>query len=275
VRPNTFRAVLAMRPSPDWRSLAQDYRAGLAIERARFLPDGLALGFPDDLGELIDLWNRSFALDFFTCRLTMTQIAARQLDRVAGARRLGVATLAAADVDLARDLVFFHDDDDWFAPELAEAVAALAATDFDVVVFPLVRLWKETHTFVRPAPTPPAIAGRAGGFGFRYQSNNYGVAARRLDDDARKGMREHMRASTYAQERGFRDLYINRTLGVTAKTPCSASMLAQLKLSADPRAGVLQYVEAIRTLALPDALSWLRPGVAEIADLFARAAAQG
>ncbi len=71
---------------------------------------------------------------------------------------------------------------------------------------------------------------------------------------------------------GFTDVHINRTLGVTAKTPCSASQLLEFcRPEANPHASARRYIESIEGLAIPQALSWLRKGVRDIADLFTRA----
>lgn len=270
--PSRFRALLVMRRSPDWRSLAADHRAKVAIDPNRFLPDPSAPGFPANLSELIDIWNHTFAIDYFTCRAVLKEIAGRNLDLVTGATRREIATFQAGELDLSRYIVFFHDDDDWFAPDMALAVSEIPPSAFDVCVFPLVRLWTDTVTFVRAATGAPAIVGRPSAFGYRYHSNNYGVVGGRLDDETACEMREHMPASTYAERRGFTDFYVNRTLGVTAKTPCSASQLNELRRrKADPHAYVRRYVESIEGLVIPEPLSWLRAGVRDIAELFARA----
>ncbi|MGO8738738.1 hypothetical protein [Rhodoblastus sp.] len=270
------RLILVTRQSPDWAALAADYRAGRAIDRARFRPDPSVPGFPDDLFALIDLWNERFAVDFFTCRARLKQIADMMLARIPLVRRVDFQAFREQGPGEGDALVFFHDDDDWFSPALSAQAQTLPLDRMDVVVFPLVRLWILTVTFVHPGFPVRDVVGRPSRFAFRYHTNNYGVSARVCQGDVIDGMREHIPASAFAESRNFRDFYINAPLGCTIKTPCSASMMAELKKPENEgRQLVVRFIDAMEALTIPPEAEWIRDGLNLTLDLFRDAAGRG
>ena len=270
------RLVLVTRQSPDWAALAADFRAGREIERARFRPDPGVPGFPEDLFALIDLWNERFTVDFFTCRARLKQIADTMLARIPLARRIDFEAFRDRGPGEGDALVFFHDDDDWFSPALSALAQKLPLDRMDVVVFPLVRLWVETVTFVHPGFPIGNVVGRPARFAFRYHTNNYGVNARACRGDAVDGMREHIAASSFAETRDLHDLYVNAPLGCTIKTPCSASMIAELKTPGNEgRQLVVRFIAAMEALKIPPEAEWIRDGLDLALDLFRDAAGHG
>ena len=270
------RLILVTRQSPDWAALAADHRAGREIDRARFRPDPGVPGFPHDLFSLIDLWNERFALDFFTCRARLKEIADMMLARLPLARRIDFPAFRKQGPGEGDALVFFHDDDDWFSPELSALAQKLPFEQMDVMVFPLVRLWVETVTFARPGFLIRNAVGRPVRFAFRYHTNNYGVNARACHGDVIDGMKEHIAASSFAQSRNFRDLYVNAPLGCTIKTPCSASMMAELKKPGNEgRQLVRHFINAMEAVQIPPGAHWIRDGLDLALDLFRDAAGCG
>ncbi len=73
--------------------------------------------------------------------------------------------------------VYFHDDDDFFAPGLA-ALARRAGGTADAIVTPLFRVGTPTFTFVRDPYGSDIFWGPRGRPGFRFQTNNYGINGR-------------------------------------------------------------------------------------------------
>jgi hypothetical protein len=268
---HTRRLVLVTRQSPDWAALAADFRAGREIDPERFQPEPTVPGFPKDLFALIDLWNERYAVDFFTCRARLKQIADLMLARIPNARRVAFETFRDRGPEEGDALVFFHDDDDWFSPALS-ALARLPLDQMDVVVFPLVRLWIDNVTFVLPQFPVASVVGRPCPFTYRYHTNNYGVAARVCHGGVILGMKDHIIASSFATTRNFRDYYVNAPLGCTIKTPCSASMMWELKTPGNEgRRLAARFVAAIETLTIPPEAGWIRDGLDRALDLFREA----
>jgi hypothetical protein len=262
--------ILVLRQSPDWSALACDFKSGLPIDPARFTPPKPIPGFPPSIPELVGRWNAEMDVDFFTCRARLKEIAESII-----ARSPDLVRTDHTKVDLIprqdNSILFFHDDDDWFAPDMVEVVSKISAAAYDVCVFPLVRVWTDTFTFVRRGQDARSIIGRRRDFHFRYQSNNYGLSGRICDGETLRAMKDHVFVSVYADKRGLRDCYVDRIISVTAKTPCAASMLASLfGPAAKARESVRSYVDKLKSLAIPAEYAWIRAGVGDLIDLFSR-----
>jgi hypothetical protein len=264
--------LLVTRQSPDWQSLARDFRAVGQVDPARFCPDAPIPGFPTNLVDLVNRWNTEMAIDFFTCRAYMKDISDQTIAQLPTARRTTHDQVAQigphlGQHDLGRYIVFFHDDDDWFSPQTADIIAQLPMNAHDVCVFPLVRLWTDTCTFVRREMAPRAVLGRKSDFVYRYMSNNYGITGRICDAEMLVGMKDHILASDFANQRGLRDIYMDEIVSATAKTPCSASMLPYV-FADNPHAHVRRYVAALRALIIPPTLGWMSLYVQRVIALF-------
>ena len=262
--------ILVSRQSPDWGALACDFRKGLPIDPARFAPPEPIPGFPRKITELVERWNAEMDLDFFSCRARLKEIAASTVERSPNLVRSDytkVDRLPRHD----NSILFFHDDDDWFAPDMAEAVSQIPSTGYDVCVFPLVRVWVDTFTFVRRGKGARSIVGRRQDFHYRYQSNNYGLSGRICDSETLRAMRDHVVGSDYANRRGLRDCYVDRIVSVTAKTPCAASMIASLFApAANAKEIVRGYVDTLRSLIIPAELEWIGSGISDLIELFSQ-----
>jgi hypothetical protein len=260
--------IFVTRQSPDWAQLAADFSQGRTIDPARFAPPPSVPGFPRNLPRLIAAWNAQMSVDFFTCRARLRALCDESIASIPNARRYACADVARM-APAADDIVFFHDDDDWFAPDLAEALPLPGGPAYDVCVFPLIRLWSETVTFVRQGEGATAIVGARHGFSYRYHSNNYGLSGRICDPPTLAAMQDHMLASDHAERRKLRDVYVDRIVGVTAKTPCSASMLKSV--FGWPRRAkheVRRYVDALGRLRFPPDLEWAAARTKHVAQLF-------
>lgn len=256
------RLVFAIRQSPDWHALAEDHAAGRPIDPARFVPPGAIPSFPADVAELIVLWNATFATDFFRVRAVLKDIARGTLAAIDGATVLEARSLPASLPERgARDwLLFFLDDDDWFAPDTLARIGGQIVGDEDVAVFPLVRIDVRSFTFLRAIEPGTTVVGLASRFATRYQTNNYALLPRACRARHLAGLQEHLDASEYATRAGLRDRYYDVLISATNKAPASASILHRLR--EDPvafRAYVIQFVAHLRGLALPHAAGWMRP----------------
>jgi hypothetical protein len=265
------RPLLVTRQSPDWRALARDYRRQGRVDPARFVPAEAIPAFPPNVADLIDRWNATMSIDFFSCRARLKEIADWTLADIP-ARRIRYDEVEALGPALQGHVIFFHDDDDWFSPGLAGIVAILPFDGYDVCVFNLIRLWTSTWTFVRRGQASRVIVGEQTGFRSRFQSNNYGVNGDACEPSAVVAMKDHLLASGYADANALRDLYVEEIIGVTAKTACSASMLPALFAEPDTaKAQVRRYLDSLQALEVPGDVAWIAGPIRHVVDLFSAA----
>jgi len=232
--------VIAIRQSPDWAALADDWNAGRAIDPARYAPPRPIPAFPEDIVDLIARWNAYAAIDFFSVRRRLKDIAQATLRRVERAIVLSCA---------------------------------------DVVVFPFVRLGREqTCTFATPPFLPPAAIGPMHPLPQRYNTNNYGLTPSMWRQRHLAAMQDHFDASAYGNRMRLVDRYRAEIVGATSKTPCAASFLPTVVQSRGAFTEAIRfYVRDVRRYLIPDALDWMREPLAATLALFdevlARAAA--
>jgi hypothetical protein len=114
--------VLARRASPNWKKLAIDYAAGLHVPAESYFPFH-DLRFDRRIPQLVDQWNALSRISYFACRARLCEIAAANLSKVSHAELIDRADVGAfIHAPLSNDtLLFYHDDDDWFSPDLAIA----------------------------------------------------------------------------------------------------------------------------------------------------------
>jgi hypothetical protein len=265
-----MRLVFARRQSPDWAALAADYRAGHAIDPRRFVPDHPIPGFPEDIAGIIAAWNASFNADFFTCRARLAALSAASIAAIPGAVCFdhddidGILGIAARE-----DFwLFFHDDDDLFAPGMAARLQA-GIGNADLAVFPLYRVHNDLFTFVREGAAAEFIWGRRQSFHFRFQSNNYAISSRICSPAMLRAMKDHVEASAHADRLGLTETVLPFAVSATVKTPCAASVVGGLV--ADKPAFVRDMAAFAGRFAapdLPDQMAWLRDPLAEIAAMF-------
>jgi hypothetical protein len=262
--------ILAMRASPDWAQLARDHAAGQEIDPSRYMPANNPR-FPLDIPQVIARWNKFSRVSFFACRQRLREIAAENLATIEGATLTPWAGVPALLDRLAgtRALLFYHDDDDWFAPALARLVGELDVDGVDAVVFPFPRLAANLVTFTRGgAPTRDAV-GRCEPFRYRYCTNNYGLTPRALATGP-LALVEHEDASERAEALGFVDVQVDTIVSATSKTPCSAGWLRTL---ADEEAAFRRYVgsylAALEALELANGVEWLGAPLRKTIELFA------
>lgn len=260
-----------MRQSPDWRALARDHEAGLVVDASRYRPPSDLPGFPNDLEGCIQTWNRIFPVNFFRCRQVLKEISEALIARTQQSALLGVENLSSLPSMVAgsRSLLFFFDDDDWFAPDIFERVSALETEDADILVFPLVRFEQNSFTFVPDGEPAEAVVGARRNFASRFQTNNYAVIAPAVSYDILPHLRDHVLGSGYADKAGLRSRYHDLLISATNKTPCSASWLPGLLADPDAfKASVAAFIGNLRGLAIPERMHWARPAIGQTLALF-------
>lgn len=265
--------VLVRRRSPDWTTLASEFRQGLSIDRSRYIPpDGDIPGLSVHLGDDIDRWNTRFKTDFFTYRSALARISDTNLRQVGQARHYRFSDRAALmDVAARADTYFyFHDDDDFYAPHLLAGIQS-DDTSFDAIVSPMFRIGQRISTFVRRGFEADWIWGERSTPGGRYQTNNYGIHGRHCASAAGLlAVTEHVHASAYGDRQGFVDRVLATPLSATIKTPGSASAMHQVFESEDRLRQMFEtFLQTLATIALTDQHAWLLEPVRQVRQLVA------
>lgn len=263
--------IFLVRQSPDWEALADDYESGRAIDVGRFKPAHPIPGFPDGVERLIDAWNHLFEFNFFRCRQALKDLAFGTVRKIPGARLLNETAYPAAAAAIARtpSLLFYMDDDDWFAPDLPERLSGLDFGPADIAVFPLVRLEIDSFTFVRQGVAAETIVGSRQDFGHRFQTNNYAIRTDRVLPWHIARLKDHVYGSVHADSVGLSDIYFDRIISATNKTPCSASNLPILFQHPDQTLALIRrYSDRLDELAIPESAMWLGPLLHRMIMLF-------
>jgi hypothetical protein len=269
--PSLDRVVFVRRQSPNWEALTHDYEAGLAVDPSRYRPPSGVPGFPDNTIECIRTWNNTFWINFFRCRHILKSITERSVNRIKNSILITTDRLdeLPALVGQTRFLLFFYDDDDWFAPDTFEKLAALDLRQCDIAIFPLVRFGDEIITFVPQEESAHVVIGNRADRTFRYQTNNYGLMPRIALSDHLSKLQDHMLASEYANHFQPRDTYFDVIISATNKTPASASAIDRLPADVTAyRASIRRFVENLRRLSIPDEQGWMIEYIDETIDLF-------
>jgi len=225
-------------------------------------------GFPEDIVGCITVWNETFPVNFFRCRGVLKEISERMLRQIRNAVILTEERIDEVPaVRNGHSLVFFFDDDDLFAPGMFDLLSHVDFSQCDAAVFPLIRLAETIGTFVRPGRPARLIVGRREDFRHRYHTNNYGISRIALTDLI--NMKDHMRASSYADRREFKDTYFDILISATNKTPCSAQNIGRLPARVpEYRAFIRRYVENLGRLKIPRELDWLNEPLSATIGLF-------
>ena len=261
------RIIFAIRESPDWEALARDHRAGRPIDPARYAaPRGIP-SFPADIRTLIARWNVFSRVDFFECRRQLKDIAAGLLRGVEHATIIPHSELS--ELGDPPFLLFFCDDDDWFAPDLFNTLAGLDLEGIDAAVFPLVRFELNSFTLT-PGGAPARLAvGPCHPFVLRYHTNNYALTPRACARAPLTTLLEHRAASEAADRLGFVDRTFDVVISATNKSPCSASLLAGVVADSDTFRGYVgEYLVRLKRLAIPPGLAWMSPPLWQTIRLF-------
>lgn len=212
-----------------------------------------------ELRQKVALWNQTFSLSYAGFRVQLTEIAQRNWSRVEGAK------LVRRD-ELAPGALFVPvDDDDWFAPDLAQRLLAVDAEPFQGLHWSryILELPRRRRRFAwrrsRRAPdTSPYTCG----------SNNYAI--RNLPELA-QGITNHVWASEYFDAHPSRLKRVDASLSVQNRNLASRSGLGGHRQPEISRAALIERFRRHRTLydrlRLPPEVAWAQPCVAEMAEL--------
>jgi len=237
---------IVLRNSPDW--LTFDAESSRDFCRRCRLPETLVIDF-------IDLWDRTFAVDYRHFRHAMKQIAMENLAAVERAR------IAQHDEFRARDvapdtLLAFADDDDWMAPGMFARLGAEGEAQ-DGFKWGSARIGREFDE-----------SGAAGPVGLTLRpidgviyTNNYAVTAAAV---SRLGFDE-LCWQEPAQQAFSAGLYSPRTvadyLSCTVRHPASTLsarfLLGSERFRQDPAGVIRVYAEGLERLVLPREFAWM------------------
>lgn len=197
MRANTV--VIVVRQSPNWLGLAQS-----GHDTASF--DALIYEPPGTTAALIRFWNETMPVSFYAARAAMKEIAAENLAMVAGAR---IQSIDQFRPPFERDALYtFIDDDDWFAPDLAERLLSSEAAIADGTAWQWVRF------------TDGNILARE--YYETCHTNNYAVHGSFLAErDDFSLACQHFTAQRLLYRDGVNIFPINAPLSITNKHPCS------------------------------------------------------
>jgi hypothetical protein len=260
--------VFVMRQSPNWEALAKDFEAGHLIDPSRYIPTKVK--FPPNVASYINIWNEYFPINFFRCRHVLKQIASAQMRNVKPALFYSVDDLPVLQSELAGKnfVLFFYDDDDWYAPDTFEKLSQIDFGNAGIAVFPLIRYEIETYTFVRENEPAKIIVGRRSGFNFRFHTNNYAVLPSFAFSDHLIKLKDHVAASHYANDLGLEDSYFDVLISATNKTPASATSLRLIEDPTGFKRSIQIYIENLLKLSIPDEAAWTVEPIQQTIALF-------
>lgn len=255
--------LLIRRQSPDWTLLSNDYYHGRTIDPQRFIPDHEISGFPQNIATLIGNWNDRFAIDFFTYRAILEDLSLKSAKAVEHARVFEFADLDAIVHQTQREECFawFHDDDDFFSPNLSHLTDSLPETQGlpDVLVTPLIKIGHKTFTFARDGLKPDYTLGKLRPHSYRYQTNNYGIHSRHLRSAAQIiALKDHIAGSAEADRLQFVDGLLPSVISATVKTPASASSLPLTLANEEAvQKHFAVFLDTLEGISLPTELEWI------------------
>lgn len=208
----------------------------------------------------VALWDATFALPYRAFRAELKKIAQLNLSRVAG------AVVAAHWRDIPEGaLVAPADDDDWFAPELAERLAALPAhagvywtSSFLEVPIDLGHRFGLLRKRLFPGTRPKWIC----------TTNNYALPK---SAEAQPLLQSHVAASRWLEPEPGRLVKLPLRLSLMNRSLASQTSLGRFKRRFGRRALVAKWA-AYRELyarPLPPELAWAELYAARMAALMA------
>ena len=253
-----------------WELLAIDFESGNPIDINRYKPSSPIPGFPDNIETYIAIWNDAFPVNFFRCRHILKGITTKLLEKINHAILFNESDIVDIRSRLIgqRFLLFFHDDDDWFAPDAYEKIATKYLCLNDIAVFPLVRLEFDSFTFVRKSETAKFVIGERRDFHFHFQTNNYGLPSRIAFSDQLFEFKDHVLASRYAEKMSLTDSYFDVIISATNKTPCCASNISRISNLQSYKTMMQDYVRNLSSLIIHSELVWIKPPLIQTIELF-------
>ena len=270
------RVVIAMRQSPDWKS--QTYAD---LEQTRQFCR--MIGRPENfIIDAVKLWDRSLKVSFYETRQAIKEISLANFRAVRNAALVDVADVAG-NID-SGTIYLFTDDDDWYAPHIAESLSGIDTRSCEAILWGSVRY--------------------GGGMECRpldgvFYTNNYAVSGsflarkRRGRSNLDRSMQHFDANGTFgdrtqplSRRLGYgavlRSLFqpgyapvatLRHHLSVTNKHPASTVTLE--RLGPDPteaglRASIEDALRRNRDVALPQDLAWARRAMDDVNSVLER-----
>ena len=212
-----------------------------------------------ELRQKVALWNECFSLRYAAFRVRLIEIAQRNWSRIENAKLVRREELAPGA------LLVPVDDDDWFAPDLAQHVLAADAPPLEGLHWKRYILELPRHSRRLPwlrARRPPDTSPHTCG------SNNYAI--RNLPGLAR-GITNHVWASEHFDAHPARVKHVDASLSVQNRNLASRSGLGGQRRLEITRDELIERFRRHRSLydrlRLPPEVAWAQGCVAEMAEL--------
>jgi hypothetical protein len=297
---------IVRRQSPRWKELASAFAATGSVDPRVLVPSPLPIGFPANLVELVDLWNATFRLDFFTVRARIAEIAETNwlsLEGVALFEQCHTDKIVHEVMVKGEGSVCFVDDDDWFGPRLVKVLNAFGNSKAHVVRWtaPLydgdlyVRFtprvfgkwaarsyeWSSARPWARAlydrtfrALSAKTCCGKLVPSDLVLMTNNYAVQPRYIREmQSISCLRDHVEAALLVQRTNLRlQTLPEEWLSLTNKHPCSAGVLGRANGVEDTEAWltahVRRFADSASAYRAPAELSWAEPLIRATGHVF-------
>ncbi len=204
------KLIIVQRQTLNWSTMTQQ---NFAIQSKAFCR---LWGRPDDyMVKLVDLWNQTFAISYFSAREKMKTIASSNMASIDNSQ--WIPYQGYSNIPAMGDAYLFIDDDDWLRPDITQFLSK------DVLKHHAAALWKAA-TLGGPKSNHPVFFWGLNG---RCMTNNYAINGSWLSQNDRiNTVRQHGDAEKTLQKLDEKDvLQIDQWLSMTNKHPCSSVSL--------------------------------------------------
>ncbi len=214
------------------------------------------------VNEIVQLWNQTFDISFFTTRQLLKQIAQKNLKKV---KNVQIITIGELEENLHKNqdigIYLFIDDDDWIQPDIAKFFSKQTIQHFDGY------RWGSVNFDGRK---PELLLRRA--FDDTCFTNNYAVSSRYLNSQTLDSVYQHWIATVTFQKLKIKQFA--HYLTVTNKHPASTVYLEN-SLANDFSSQRLivvvsefnEKMQQLETINLAE-LSWAKPYMQQTRDFY-------
>jgi hypothetical protein len=258
---NAERLCIVLRQSPDWRNTPYPdlIEGSRAFCRMIAGPTGLSENF---ISDVVQVWDRTFAMPFFHVRAAMKDIAAENLATVRHATLASIASAQAGTATGTALLYLFVDDDDWLHPDLHEQIKPYLNDDNDGYIFG--NILCVSHVELRRVEDG-------------CYTNNYAVSGRylRRQNGNFDGVVQHWGANDVFHQPNFHFVHVPLYLSATNKHPASTMKLKDGLQESQLCAATLtrlveKFVDETENLTCPREAEWIAPYTKKVRNVFAK-----
>jgi hypothetical protein len=260
VKVNTKRLCIVLRQSPDWRNTPYPelIEGSRAFCRMIAGPTGLAENF---ISDVVEIWDRTFALPFFHVRAAMKDIAEENLAAVKSAALTSIASAKAGSASATAPLYLFIDDDDWLHPDLYNEIKPYLNDDSDGYIYG--NILCVSHVELRRVEDG-------------CYTNNYAVSRHYLQARSANFDRvvQHWGANEAFHQPDFHRVHVPLYLSATNKHPASTMKLKDGLQESELCAATLirlieKFVGETENLTWPPEAGWIAPYTKKVRNVFA------